>query len=89
MYENSFLIYYLIGVNLLSLRSMGIDKTRALRGYRRIPENVLHLLSISGGSIGSIIGMKYYRHKSKKISFKIIIYTITSFQGIGLYYYNK
>lgn len=45
--------------------SMGIDKEKAKRGSWRIPEKTLFLLAIIGGSIGSIIGMQVFRHKTK------------------------
>ncbi len=44
---------------------MGIDKRKAQRSAYRIPEATLFTIAIMGGSIGSIIGMYLFRHKTK------------------------
>lgn len=57
---------YLLVVNLVAFALMGIDKRRAKReGMRRIPEKTLFLSAILGGSIGAIVGMRTFRHKTK------------------------
>lgn len=43
---------------------MGIDKKRARRKAWRIPESTLFLIALIGGSIGSIAGMYFFRHKT-------------------------
>ena len=43
---------------------MGIDKRRARRKAWRIPESTLFLIAVIGGSIGSIAGMYFFRHKT-------------------------
>ena len=50
---------------------MFIDKQKAKRHKWRISENTLILISILGGSIGSIIGMQLFRHKTKHKKFTI------------------
>lgn len=50
---------------------MFIDKQKAKRHKWRISENTLILISILGGSIGSIIGMQLFRHKTKHMKFKL------------------
>lgn len=50
---------------------MWMDKRRAQKGKWRIPERTLFLVAILGGSIGSIIGMRHFRHKTKHKSFVI------------------
>ena len=44
---------------------MGNDKRKAKRGAFRTPESVLFILALMGGSIGSILGMYIFRHKTK------------------------
>ncbi len=44
---------------------MGIDKRKAKKGSFRIPEATLFSIAIIGGSIGSILGMFLFRHKTK------------------------
>jgi len=50
---------------------MGIDKLKAKRGSRRIPENTLFMFTILGGGVGTILGMYIFRHKTKKKKFTV------------------
>ena len=56
---------YLLILNILGFALMGIDKRRSVRGAFRIPEATLFAIAILGGSIGSILGMHLFRHKTK------------------------
>ena len=60
-----FVIGYLICINLAGLASMGLDKRKAIRHQWRIPEATLCLIALLGGSMGSIMGMQLFRHKTK------------------------
>ncbi len=62
----------LIIVNVLSFLVMGIDKKRAIDDRYRIPEKTLLLTSVCFGSIGFLLGMKIFHHKTKKFYFKLI-----------------
>ncbi len=64
---------------------MFIDKQKAKRHKWRISENTLILISILGGSIGSIIGMQLFRHKTKHVKFKLGLPVILIIQIILLY----
>ena len=48
---------------------MLIDKIKAKKKRWRIPEATLFLVAAVGGSIGSLIGMYAFRHKTKHMSF--------------------
>ena len=61
---------YLLLINLILFAVMGIDKYKARNGLWRIPEKTLFGLALIGGSIGGILGMKVFRHKTKHNSFK-------------------
>ncbi|MBR6771300.1 MAG: DUF1294 domain-containing protein [Lachnospiraceae bacterium] len=61
----SVLILYFVGINLVGLFFMGLDKYKAQRQLWRIPESTLFILAIIGGSIGCIIGMYAFRHKTR------------------------
>ena len=63
------LLSYFIGVNLIGFALMGIDKYKAKKRAFRIPEATLFIVAIIGGSIGSIIGMYAFRHKTRHRSF--------------------
>ena len=65
------LIGTLAAVNLLAFVLMGVDKSRARRGAWRIPEKALFLAALLGGSVGSLLGMYAFRHKTKHLSFVI------------------
>ena len=59
------LIAYLFVLNILAYSLMGVDKANARQDKRRIPEKVLFLLALLGGSPGSLVGMYSFRHKTK------------------------
>ena len=64
---------YLIILNIITFLIMGIDKYLAIKKKYRISE--FHLLTLTrfGGSVGSLLGMIIFRHKTKKMKFLIII----------------
>ena len=64
---NSFdiIILYVAAVNVVSFLMMGIDKRKAVKRAFRIPESTLFVLAIIGGSIGAIVGMHLFRHKTR------------------------
>nr|WP_294492755.1 DUF1294 domain-containing protein [uncultured Anaerosporobacter sp.] len=70
-YSTLAILIYLVVMNIIGFTIMGIDKSRAKRGAWRIPEKTLFLIAILGGSIGSILGMKQFRHKTKHKTFTI------------------
>lgn len=61
---------YLLAMNLLAFVLMASDKKKAKTGAWRVPEKVLFLSAILGGSIGAIVGMQVFRHKTKHWYFK-------------------
>ena len=65
------LYVYLGAMNLLCFLLMGADKSRARRGARRIPEATLLLFAILGGSVGGILGMLLFRHKTRHAAFAL------------------
>lgn len=62
---------YLVIVNIAGVCVMGVDKKRAIRHAWRIPEKMLFLVSLIGGSIGIWAGMYLFRHKTKHWYFVI------------------
>lgn len=59
------LAVWLIAINLVTFAVYGIDKRRARRGAWCVPEKTLFLLPLLGGSIGALLGMRVFRHKTK------------------------
>lgn len=64
-------IIYLVIINIVAFLAMWIDKQKAKKGKWRISETALFILAILGGSIGGMIGMYTFRHKTKKPRFTI------------------
>lgn len=83
-------LVYLVLINLAGLLSMLIDKRRAIENKWRIPEKTLFLIAILGGSIGSIIGMNTFRHKTKHWYFVIGMPAILIAQVVlvSYFYFN-
>lgn len=71
MTTKTLLITYVLVMNLIAFFTMGIDKRKAVKHAYRIPEATLFTLSAMGGSIGSLLGMYYFHHKTRKIYFRI------------------
>ena len=59
------LLVYLVCINLVSFGLMAADKRRARARRWRIPERTLFAAALLGGSLGAIVGMYLFRHKTK------------------------
>ena len=71
---------YIILINLIAFVVFGIDKRKARKGQWRVPESILFILAIIGGSIGALLGMLAFRHKTKHRKFTIGIPLILALQ---------
>ena len=58
------IVYYLIALNIVTFFVYGIDKWKAKRAKWRIREAALLGLAVLGGSIGALLGMKVWHHKT-------------------------
>lgn len=81
------LVIYFIAINMIGLFVMGWDKHKARKQLFRIPEATLFIIAIIGGSIGCIIGMYAFRHKTRHWYFVyglpfILLLQIAIFLGI-------
>ena len=56
---------YLGCINLAAFVLMGLDKRRARYRQWRIPEKLLFLSALLGGSAGAWAGMYVFRHKTR------------------------
>ena len=84
---NSILLFFIIGINVITFVVYGIDKLKAKKGKWRIPEATLLLLAIVGGSIGAWCGMKVWHHKTMHKKFKYGVPMILIVQiGLCLYW---
>lgn len=61
----SYIVLYLIIINLAGFIIMGIDKLKAKKRAWRIPESTLFVTALIGGSLGTTIGMHLFHHKTR------------------------
>lgn len=57
-------------VSIIAFAAYGIDKVAAPRGWRRISERTLLLLGLLAGWPGALIAQQFFRHKTRKRSFR-------------------
>ena len=68
----------LAALNLVAFLAQGFDKWRARRGSTRTPERTLLLLGLPLAAPGMWLGMRVFRHKTRKLGFLIGAWTITA-----------
>lgn len=73
-------VCYLLTVNAAAFLLMQIDKQKAKKHMWRIPQRVLLLSAVLGGSIGALAGMYVFRHKTRKPLFYLGIPLILAIQ---------
>ena len=83
-------VIYILIINFIAFILYGIDKSRAKRGEWRISEKSLFLVALIGGSIGAIMGMHVFHHKTRHWYFQsglplILILQIAVVWLIGRY----
>lgn len=84
---NQILIIYFLLINLISFFNIGLDKLKSQLSHWRTKETTLWLLALLGGSLGTLLGMNFFRHKTKKNSFQIILALIFFLQIIIIYFF--
>lgn len=71
---------YVIGINLVTIFLFGNDKVSARSGAWRVRERTLYILALLGGSPAILLGMKLFRHKTRKPGFQMIFVAILLIQ---------
>ena len=79
------LIYYLMVINIVTFLVYGIDKIKAKQGSWRISEATLLIFAVIGGSIGVLLGMKIWHHKTMHKKFKYGLPLILLVQIVLIY----
>ena len=77
------ILFYLAAINVVTFLVYGLDKWKAKQGAWRIKEATLLILAAVGGSIGALLGMQTFRHKTKHLQFTVGVPLILLVQ-IGL-----
>jgi uncharacterized membrane protein YsdA (DUF1294 family) len=65
------ILFYLMIINTVCYFMFFWDKRLAKRGRRRISEKSLFLTAILGGSLGGLLAMYMFRHKTLHRKFKL------------------
>lgn len=90
------LALWLLAINLAAFFAFGVDKWKARRketheSTRRVPERTLFLLAALGGSVGALLGMRVFHHKTLHRAFRfgipaILVLQIVIPAGLWLYW---
>lgn len=81
------LLFYLVFMNIAGLVLMGADKRRARKHLWRVPEKTLFLVSVLGGSAGTLAGMYLFRHKTRHWYFVVGMPAVLILQaGLAVYF---
>ena len=83
------IVVYLILINLIGFVMMGIDKRKARKKLWRISESTLFFIAIIGGSLGSILGMRVFHHKTRHWYFVYGMPLILVLQVVLIYFIVK
>ncbi|UEL47015.1 DUF1294 domain-containing protein [Terrisporobacter hibernicus] len=83
------MIYYLIIINVIGFFIMNIDKKKAIKKAYRIPEKNLLFICVLGGSLGMLIGMYKFHHKTKHNKFVYGVPSLLIFNIIMIYSMTK
>lgn len=81
------ILFSLLAINGIEFVLFGLDKHRAKHDQWRIPEATLLLMAVVGGSIGGILGMKVWRHKTKHAKFFIGLPLVLICQCVAVVYW--
>lgn len=73
--------YYLIAINALTFAVYWQDKRAAKQpGAPRVPEAMLLGMGFAGGTLAALVAQRVLRHKTRKTSFQIKFWTLTTLQ---------
>jgi len=83
------IVAYFISISVITIFFYRHDKNRAIRNQGRIPESVLHLLALVGGSPGALLGQILFSHKTNKWTFSVVYALIVVLQVVVVIAYMK
>ena len=84
--QHRILLIYLAVVNILTIIVFGVDKMNAKSNRQRVRIVTLLGLAFIGGSVGALIGMYVFHHKTKKAYFTVGVPLILLMQVVVLFY---
>lgn len=74
------MLAYLLAVNAITIAAYAYDKLITGSSLLRVPERILHVLSLLGGSPSALLAQKLFRHKTSKRSFQRAYWSIVGVQ---------
>ena len=77
-------LQYLVIINIATVIIYGWDKLCAIKRWWRVPEITLLVFAAIGGSIGALLGMRIFHHKTLHLKFKYGVPVILMLQLAGL-----
>ena len=80
---------WLCFANIVAFALYGIDKYKSMHHKWRIQERTLLLWAVVGGSIGALLGMQIFRHKTQHRKFKYGVPLILAVQIVAFWYYRS
>lgn len=67
------LIFYLVIINVVTAFVYFLDKHNAQKKLYRVSEKALITLALAGGSLGALLAMYIFRHKTKHLFFTLSV----------------
>lgn len=84
-----FILIYLLVINITTFFTYGVDKWKAKKSKWRIPEATLLWLAVVGGSVGALLGIKIWHHKTLHKKFKYGVPAILIVQLVIVIYLSS
>ena len=83
-----YIFFYFLIINAIAVMAMALDKSAARNGDARVRESSLITVAALGGSVGMLLAMYSFRHKTRKNKFKYGVPTIMFIQIVaGVLFY--
>jgi len=76
---------YALAINAVGFLLYILDKGLSLKGWLRVPESLLYLVTFLGATPAAIVAQQLFWHKTTKRSFQIIFWSIALVQTAGIY----
>lgn len=76
----SWLLAWIAAINSTTFGTYGIDKFQARNAGWRIPERSLLVLGFLGGTVGALLAMNVFRHKTVKHPFRVAFWLLSAAQ---------
>lgn len=79
-----YLAIHLLSMSALAFVLVGLDKAAAILGRRRIAERLLLGVAALGGWPGTFIGLRLFRHKTRKAAFIRLFFSTAAVNTAGV-----